>query len=393
MFSILPRFTLEPEFWLLVVPALGCAFVLGLIFRPRRPRMRSANQSVGNMLSGASDQALDLLEKNTALKPDTIRTYMTLGNLFRSRGEFERATRIHEGIAARSDVDGDVRRQAEVELGLDYNSAGLLDHAEATYQQALAQMKKDDPQLPTVLLALASLYERQQRWADAVSMRDRLEKLGDDDGTAHAYLLVRIADEELKKGNETLARKLLNEAVKRHNGCLPAWQNLLRLDIRYQAFAEACDKVEQILKTRPELFHLIETEMVEAFAQAKEKNRLNKIWHEAATHPNTHWSTATAYAQWLHDKGHDKKALTVLQTAFENNPHTIEIAHALASHLRQMGQHDEALAILDERLNLRARKFMAYQCSQCGYNSQRVFWHCPQCQKWDTIRPIAVGKK
>lgn len=393
MFSILPRFTLEPEFWLLVVPALGFAFVLGLVFRPRRMRLRPTSSGMGGLLSGASDQALDLLEKTASLKPDTIRTYMTLGNLFRSRGEFDRAARIHEGIANRSDIEATIRRQAELELGRDYNNAGLLDHAETTYQQTLTQLKKDDPQLPLVLMALAGLYERQQRWADALDVRSKLEKFGADDGTAHAYLLVRIAEGELKKSNEKLALKLLNEAVKRHEGCLPAWQHLLRLDIRAQAFAAACDKVEKILKTKPQLFHLIEAEMVEAFAQAKEKNRLNKLWHEAATHPQSHWSTAVGYAGWLHDKGHDKKALAVLQTAFENNPHIIEIAHALASHLREMGEHDEALAILDARLNTRSKQFMAYQCGQCGYNSQRVFWHCPQCQKWDTVRPIAIGKK
>src|SRR5690606_7622921 len=129
------------------------------------------------------------------------------GNLFRSRGEFDRAARIHEGIANRTDIDGNIRRQAELELGRDYNSAGLLDHAEATYQQTLNQLKKDDPQLPLVLMALAGLYERQQRWADALDVRAKLEKYGADDGTAHAYLLVRIAEGELKKNNEKLALK------------------------------------------------------------------------------------------------------------------------------------------------------------------------------------------
>ncbi|MEE8463234.1 MAG: hypothetical protein V3S53_00470, partial [Gammaproteobacteria bacterium] len=29
----------------------------------------------------------------------------------------------------------------------------------------------------------------------------------------------------------------------------------------------------------------------------------------------------------------------------------------------------------------------SYQCNQCGYIGVHLYWKCPSCKKWDTMRP------
>jgi lipopolysaccharide biosynthesis regulator YciM len=29
-----------------------------------------------------------------------------------------------------------------------------------------------------------------------------------------------------------------------------------------------------------------------------------------------------------------------------------------------------------------------YRCTNCGYSTLRLVWHCPSCKLWETVRPI-----
>src|SRR5690606_42059479 len=57
--------------------------------------------------------------------------------LFRRRGEVDRAIRIHQNLLARPAMDRSQRAQALLELGQDYMKAGLLDRAEALFEQVI----------------------------------------------------------------------------------------------------------------------------------------------------------------------------------------------------------------------------------------------------------------
>jgi lipopolysaccharide biosynthesis regulator YciM len=32
-----------------------------------------------------------------------------------------------------------------------------------------------------------------------------------------------------------------------------------------------------------------------------------------------------------------------------------------------------------------------YRCVACGFSSRKLFWQCPGCQGWSTVKPIAAG--
>ena len=61
---------------------------------------------------------------------DTVETHFALGNLFRKRGEVDRAIRIHQNLIARENLTDEHRSQALLALAEDYMRAGLLDRAE-----------------------------------------------------------------------------------------------------------------------------------------------------------------------------------------------------------------------------------------------------------------------
>ena len=98
--------------------------------RERLKQQRSTFKGLNLLLNEQPDQAIETLVKVAQLDPETVDLHFSLGNLFRRRGETERAIRMHQSLVEREDLPQDLKLQALAELGQDYLKAGLLDPAE-----------------------------------------------------------------------------------------------------------------------------------------------------------------------------------------------------------------------------------------------------------------------
>ena len=59
--------------------------------------------------------------------------HLTLGKLYRQRGENDKAIRLHQALLEAPETVGEKRNQVLFELGQDYQSAGLVDRAEQIF--------------------------------------------------------------------------------------------------------------------------------------------------------------------------------------------------------------------------------------------------------------------
>jgi lipopolysaccharide biosynthesis regulator YciM len=82
------------------------------------------------LLNEQQDQAIDAFIEAVQNDPDTSELHFALGNLFRRRGEYDRAVRVHEHLLSRGDLSRADRDRAQHALALDFLKAGLLDRAE-----------------------------------------------------------------------------------------------------------------------------------------------------------------------------------------------------------------------------------------------------------------------
>ena len=102
---------------------------------------------------------------------DTVETHLALGNLFRRRGEVDRAIRVHQNLIARPTLATDEKTVALLELGEDYMRAGLLDRAETLFTDLVAM----DAHAPSALKHLISIYQQERDWDKAIDHARRLE--------------------------------------------------------------------------------------------------------------------------------------------------------------------------------------------------------------------------
>ncbi|TQF07857.1 lipopolysaccharide assembly protein LapB, partial [Myxococcus llanfairpwllgwyngyllgogerychwyrndrobwllllantysiliogogogochensis] len=101
--------------------------------------------------------------------PDTSELHFALGNLFRRRGEYNRAVRVHEHLLSRGDLNRTDRERAQHALALDFLKAGLLDRAEDALQRL-----EGTPFEGQARLALLAIYERSRDWPQATAIARKM---------------------------------------------------------------------------------------------------------------------------------------------------------------------------------------------------------------------------
>ena len=122
------------------------------------------------LLNEQQDKAIDAFIEAVQHDPGSSDLHFALGNLFRRRGEYERAVRVHQHLLARADLPATERDRAQHALAQDYLKAGLFDRAESAFKALEGTAFATDARL-----ALLTLHERSRDWKSAIEVARGLE--------------------------------------------------------------------------------------------------------------------------------------------------------------------------------------------------------------------------
>ena len=165
--------------WLLGIPVF---FALGWIaarvdikqlVSESRSLPRGYFKGLNFLLNEQPDKAIDAFIEIVKLDPETAEMHFALGNLFRRRGETERAIRVHQNLLSRPDLPIEQQVHAQYELGMDYLKAGLLDRAEETFNLLV-----DTQYGVQARRALLEIFQREKEWRRAIAAAEGLQESG-----------------------------------------------------------------------------------------------------------------------------------------------------------------------------------------------------------------------
>lgn len=377
--------------WLLI--GLPLAFVLGWLAsrldqrqwrRDRRDAPRAYFEGLNLLLNEQQDKAIDAFIEAVQLDPDTTELHFALGNLFRRRGEFERAVRVHQHLLSRADLKAADRERAQHALAQDFARAGLFDRAEAAWR-ALLDTRYDTE----ARLALLALFERAHDWPQAAATAAELERRGDGSfATRIAHYHCEQALEAAAAGQaDASARALETARAAAPNAprpCLLAGEQAWRAGDA----AGALQHWDALRARSAALFALVAGDYAQA---ARAAGRVDA----------GRQALAEAYA--AEPRLETLRALDALDTPEGDAPTPSEdgVARRLAHLARQpsLGAAAEALAIdaarwtpgtqarLHAAVQRAAQPLQRYRCAACGFEAHHYFWQCPGCQGWDTYPP------
>lgn len=349
----------------------------------------SKNYFVGlnYLLNEQNDKALNLLIKSLSVDSDTIETHLALGSLFRRRGELTRAIRIHQNLIARPNLSTTEIHQATLALAYDYLAAGMLDRAEQSFWQVC-----EDPIYKTeALYKLIDIYQRERRWLQAIEVGQQLISRGEKNlphTLAHFYCeraeaalkqqQIEVALKELhcaKKYQKSLARiyLLIGAAYLQQQNptkALSAYQMVQEVDADY--VSEAIPKIVQIYHTLQEpqaLHHYLE--------------RTHQKWPRV--------SISIALAEYYAEHQGLNKAIDFLKAEMRQQPSLKNLLQWIQYEQQQTETHSAIQPHLLTLQNLAQQLIQhkpVYRCQQCGFAGRILFWQCPGCKHWGSIKPI-----
>lgn len=369
-----------------ILLGLPIAFVLGWIasrldLRQLRLENRQAPRAyfkgLNFLLNEQQDQAIDAFIEAVQSDPDTSELHFALGNLFRRRGDYERAVRVHQHLLSRGDLALVDRQRAQHALALDYLKAGLLDHAET----ALLKLE-GTPFEAEARLGLLTSFERSRDWPQAAAIAHKLQRAGQGNfETRLAHYLCEQAASCVASEQWDEAQRLLQEAIDIAPAAARPRLDLAELLARSGQHKATYDTLLGAMQSAPASLPLIAAPLAQAAIAAHE----------------------TAAALLLLKTSYEQSpcldvldAIVVLEATcaapspsardwyvrhLEREPSLVAAAKWIAG---EKLEHEQFHPQVQRALDHAVKPLTRYRCAACGFEAKLHFWQCPGCQTWDS---------
>ncbi len=337
------------------------------------------------LLNEQPDKAIDVFMRMLEVDSDTVETHLALGNLFRRRGEVDRAIRIHQNLIARPTLSREQRAQALLELGQDYMRAGLFDRAESLFSE-LVEMSLFQEQ---ALRGLKTIYQQEKDWEKCLSVSRQLEaKSGEALSVERAHYYCELAECARAANDSASVLAYLKQAQGSDAACVRATILHGRVEAAqgdYRGAIRTLRKVEQ-----QDAAYIVE--ILPSLAECYARVGARKDWItflKSALEKTRSAPVMLALAGVIQEDEGAAAAADFLTAQLRAAP-SLEGLNRLISLHSSNGRGDgEVLAILRELVEHLLANRPGYQCQRCGFAAKTLHWQCPGCKTWGSIRPTS----
>jgi lipopolysaccharide assembly protein B len=379
------------NWWLIVIPI---AFALGW-FASRLERKSSKAMPSGLpdayfkglnfLLNEQSDKAVDAFIDVVKLEPETIELHFALGNLFRRRGETDRAIRVHENLVSRTTLTGAQRSHALFELGQDYLKAGLLDRADDTfaklegseYANAALRLRLDSAQMvkdwPLALRHLDQMTDagalQHLRAHFHCELATQALNSGASDKYEQAITAIKLAlqaDEKHVRAHLTLGQVFLSQGLEPDAATAWDW-------VHEHAPAHLALVIKEwaALKSRDGNLDLAISALEQLLAKSRGADAFS-----ALVGLREQRDGSEAALLWAHAVLQKEPSLLGLESYLK--------AETNAGLAGESNKDAQLLGALVKHQSARASR---YVCGNCGFKARQYYWQCPGCNRWDSYSP------
>jgi len=378
---------MEFEYWWL----LGFPLFFGLgwiaaridirqIVSESRALPRSYFRGLNFLLNEQPDKAIEAFIEVVKVDPETIELHFALGSLFRRRGEYDRAIRMHQNLLERPGLAEEQKVIALAELGQDYLKAGILDRAEEVFKKL-----EKSPQSALARRHLLEIYEQEKDWGRAIEMTQLVEP----DPRDLAQYYCELAAAESAESRPDAARKHLESALEANRKCVRASLQLGDLERSQNHLEKAIDHWKRIESQNPSYLALVAQRLLEAYREAgRAEEGLTLLAGYLERYPSLDLLD-TVFQQTLEARG-PQQAYALVRDELRRNPTLLGLDRLLeAAQVIGTSTPDRRrdLDLVRDLVHGHTRRLARYRCETCGFKARQFHWRCPACGGWETYPP------
>jgi len=382
---------MEFEYWWLL--ALPLFFGLGWLaaridirhlVSESRALPRSYFRGLNFLLNEQPDKAIESFIEVVKVDPETVELHFALGSLFRRRGEYDRAIRMHQNLVERPDLGAEQKSAALFALAQDYLKAGILDRAEALFERLA-----DGPQAVEARRHLLDIFQQEKDWARATDMARRLQQeSGESRSREISQFLCELAATEATHSRPDAARARLEEALEQNRKSVRASVALGDLERAAGNLERAIEHWQRVESQNPAYLALVAQRLLEAYRDVgRAEEGLTLLAGYLERYPSLDLLD-TVFQSTLDSQGAEA-AYKLVRDELRRNPTLLGLDRLLEAQI-VADRHPERRRDLELIRNLvhnHTRRLARYRCEECGFKARQFYWHCPACGGWETYPP------
>jgi lipopolysaccharide biosynthesis regulator YciM len=333
------------------------------------------------LLSNQQDKAIDFLLEALNVEEDSVEAHFAMANLFRRRGELDRALKIHEHLVRHANLPRQEKYHAIFELAKDFLSAGLFDRAETMFNKLLKSKNYRELSLHYLL----QIYQSTKDWQHGLSLEKEILK------TKNTQLLHKLANFYCEKAVTTndISTKiaLLDKALTCDANSCRANVMLAEIYREQQQYDKAIACYQSIYQQDKEFFPDVIEPMKQCFIQLNQQSAffdyIKHVYEETASA-----SALICYVEMLAEQQGNITAQQFMVSALKRRPTIRGFKHFVKIQLSQSEQSQQQLDLIRELISAYLKMRPRYSCRTCGFNSNTHYWACPSCHDWEQLKPV-----
>ena len=376
-------------FWLLLPVAALSGWWIGRLNQEKERSPKNIHpeyfKGLNFVLNEQPDKAIEVFIRMTEVDSETVETHLALGNLFRRRGEVDRAIRVHQNLIARPTLNQDQRAHALLELGMDYMRSGLLDRAEKLF----LELVNLGLYLNEAYSHLLEIYQQEKDWENAISVAKKNEIIsGENFSPIIAQFYCEIAENDLNIGKINNAKEKIDDAISFNSKCV-------RASIIEARIFQLKGKIDYAIKSYKRLEFQDSTYLTEAISPLydcyKEKENINEFikYLRELVKKYSNIDTLLTLTELIAEYESEDVAINFIFQELRNRP-TVQGVDKLVEYTlnKSEGVTYEYLSAIKQLTTKLIEKKPTYKCSNCGFDAKMLHWQCPGCKHWESIQPI-----
>ena len=376
-------------FWLLLPVAALSGWWIGRLNQEKERSPKNIHpeyfKGLNFVLNEQPDKAIEVFIRMTEVDSETVETHLALGNLFRRRGEVDRAIRVHQNLIARPTLNQDQRAHALLELGMDYMRSGLLDRAEKLF----LELVNLGLYLNEAYSHLLEIYQQEKDWENAISVAKKNEIIsGENFSPIIAQFYCEIAENDLNIGKINNAKEKIDDAISFNSKCV-------RASILEARIFQLKGKIDYAIKSYKRLELQDSTYITEAISPLydcyKEKGNINEFikYLRELVKKYSNIDTLLTLTELIAEYESEDVAINFIFQELRNRP-TVQGVDKLVEYTlnKSEGVTYDYLSAIKQLTAKLIEKKPTYKCSNCGFDAKMLHWQCPGCKHWESIQPI-----
>jgi len=345
---------------------------------------RSYFKGLNFLLNEEPDKAIEAFIEVVKVDPETVELHYALGSLFRRRGEYDRAIRMHQNLIDRADLSAEQRLAALFELGQDYLKAGILDRAEEVFNRL-----REGPLAAEARSFLLEIYQAEKEWQKAIDMAAEIESGPSESRSREvAHFYCELAAYAATHSRPDEARRHLAAALEANRKCVRASLQQGDLERSLGNAGGAIENWKRIESQDPAYLALAAQRLLDAFRETDRlEEGLTLLSGHLARYPSLDLLD-TVFQYTLDTKGAEA-AYTLVRDELRRNPTLLGLDRLLEAQIAGASSPDRRrdLELVKNLVHSHARRLARYRCENCGFRARQFHWHCPACGGWETYPP------